>query len=620
MIEAYLKLRSQERISLLVILVLSIGLFAYTSYRASVLSFTYDESSTVLEYINRYYDYIFHRAPTATNHVLNSALMKFSSDLFGPTELILRLPNLFAHLIYLLFSFLLVWNIRNLNGYLKIAAFALLNFNPYLLDFFSLARGYGLAAGFTMSAIYFLYRHHQSASIFSFAMLLLSACLAVLSNFSVLNLFLGIIGLYACLSILNLLSGMRPSNLKVNFVLIVIFSLGLFFLIHQPIQELIERNELFFGGETGVWSDTIRSLINRSTYANDRASLVGIFLFAMMFILMSIHLVIQLIILKTDRISFGSKLFLLFVIILVGLEAQHLLFDTRFIIERTALFLYPLFISAVIFSLSEFQLIEAGMKKIALGSLALLMVLNSASAANDSYTLDWKHEAHSKQLMHALDAQARPYETILEIDWPYSVTCRFYAWLYEYRWLRITENASTAPYQSSDGPPPSPDMKLMKLAEVASLVNKPEKVIPMENELALVIFLEPKFTERSFQANVSTSEFTNSKKEYFNLFKVDVSELSDRESPLNFKAELNLNLGAGTEPNSTFLVCEIGGTLLKSSACSRGPNEKGQFSIRMFHRDMMDIRKGELKFYLWNRSKGEVSISNFSLSQFNNPN
>ena len=72
----------------------------------------------------------------------------------------------------------------------------MLNFNPFLLEFFALARGYGLGAGCMMMSmsLFFLWIKNQKTSwiIISFFM----AALAVLSNFIYLNYLASLIAVY----------------------------------------------------------------------------------------------------------------------------------------------------------------------------------------------------------------------------------------------------------------------------------------------------------------------------------------------------------------------------------------------------------------------------------------
>ena len=83
----------------------------------------------------------------ANNHPLNTALVMlttaFSDDVF-----LIRLPNVVAGVLYLVTAALVAS--KTTKPLLSLAVLAL---NPYLLEFFSLARGYGLAAALVMVAL-----------------------------------------------------------------------------------------------------------------------------------------------------------------------------------------------------------------------------------------------------------------------------------------------------------------------------------------------------------------------------------------------------------------------------------------------------------------------------------
>src|ERR1700758_5553931 len=132
-----------KNINVIVFALIVIALIVLDVYKALHTSFTIDESDTYLHWVNSsFMDIISYERPGTNNHILNTLLMKFSQALFGSSELALRLPNITAHFFYLLFSF------KIFTKYCKphaILFFVLINANPFLIDFFSLGRGYGFA-------------------------------------------------------------------------------------------------------------------------------------------------------------------------------------------------------------------------------------------------------------------------------------------------------------------------------------------------------------------------------------------------------------------------------------------------------------------------------------------
>jgi hypothetical protein len=617
MIDRFAGLRDPEKLCLSGILVLAIGLFSYTSYRAAVLSFTYDESSTVLEYVSWPYEYIFNRAPTATNHVLNTALMKFTSSIFPPSEFIFRLPNLLGHLIYLTFSFLLVWSLRKQTVWFALIGFVLLNFNPYLLDFFSLARGYGLAAGFTMMAIHMFHRYHQSSSAVHLFGTLLAAGLAVLSNFSLLNLFLGIVGLNLLLSTGEMLLTFRPRQIFVELIVSTFFGAVIFWLIRPPVSELIARNELFFGGDTGVFTDTIRSLVERSTFSdNEIHHLIAGSVLVSMVVIMLANGLIGFVTTPLKHLSFGIKMLLLVSIILVGLELQHLLFNTRFIIERTALFLYPLIISGFVFSLSELKMSGYEVKRSFGIVLASIFMINVVSASNLSYYHDWKYERNTKQLMTDLGKEEQPYEVYFGVDWPYSVTFRFYSWLYEYSWLRVIENPISVPYHNNESasyPAKHLDLQFLDTHTFTSNWLRSERSIVMDDGMVLAFYPKPDHTEKTLR-----TEFTDKWSEVTTkdmvLYFDSASHFMNPDSTINIRVEVFLKPLKANGVKDLRLIAELNGTVISSRIAERGMDQNAAHRCVLYHRDKVDSLEGVLKIYISNGKGRSFSVSNYSLT------
>jgi hypothetical protein len=104
---------------------------------------TIDEATTYLKFAgpsspNPYWQ------PHANNHLLNSILARVSTGWFGLSEFTLRLPNVLAGLAYIALAAFLAELLFG-RTLLAVLLFGLLVLNPFVLEFFSAARGYGLA-------------------------------------------------------------------------------------------------------------------------------------------------------------------------------------------------------------------------------------------------------------------------------------------------------------------------------------------------------------------------------------------------------------------------------------------------------------------------------------------
>ncbi len=204
------------RFSILGICLFFIG---YEILRAVRVPFTIDESSTYLNYLSSNILAVFD-LNSANNHLLNTVLAKITCSLGGSSEFILRLPNLLAYLIYLLFSFRILDRFIK-NKIIVVCGFLLLNANPYVLDFFSLCRGYGLSLAFLLAALFYFFSFLEKAiaspmdGYRDLSRSLAAALLAVLSNFSLLNVYLSL-AVFAILffMVLNLAEKHRPAAEK----------------------------------------------------------------------------------------------------------------------------------------------------------------------------------------------------------------------------------------------------------------------------------------------------------------------------------------------------------------------------------------------------------------------
>lgn len=186
----------------------------FAAARAALVPLTYDEAATYLRYIPSGFLSVFN-FEVATNHFLNTLLTKLFYLAGGNSELVLRVPNLAGYVMYMWFALLILRRVHH--RAIAFAGFLLLNLNPYVLDYFSLSRGYGMSLGFLMGALFFLLRfltrlQTGTAANRDLSRALLSGCGAVMASFSLLNVYLGVFGVgLAALITLNFITDAPPA-------------------------------------------------------------------------------------------------------------------------------------------------------------------------------------------------------------------------------------------------------------------------------------------------------------------------------------------------------------------------------------------------------------------------
>jgi len=127
-------------------------LFAINVFRAATQSITHDEALTYELFVAAPWSVVFNSFD-ANHHVLHTIICKFLVDLFGLSTLSLRLASLLGGLLYFWAVFRICERLFGATWFLPLST-ALLTLNPYLLDFLSAARGYGMAVAFFMLALW----------------------------------------------------------------------------------------------------------------------------------------------------------------------------------------------------------------------------------------------------------------------------------------------------------------------------------------------------------------------------------------------------------------------------------------------------------------------------------
>jgi len=143
-------------------LVVTLLLTAVNIYRAATRSIAGDEALTYHWYLSGGWSLIF-TSYSANNHVLYSLLAKASISLFPVSEFSLRLPALGAGILYLLAACRISAALcRSFPAYAL--CFLAISLNPLVLDFLSYARGYGLATAALLWAMYESIRDRSGAA------------------------------------------------------------------------------------------------------------------------------------------------------------------------------------------------------------------------------------------------------------------------------------------------------------------------------------------------------------------------------------------------------------------------------------------------------------------------
>ncbi len=436
---------------------LSVLLLIYTGFKSWNNSFTHDESFTYNHYVHLAIgDIILNKGPDIpNNHILNTLMMKGFDAAVGPSEFALRLPNWMAHCAFILFTYL--WLRKFRNTAMLLIGFAVMNLNIYLLDFFSLARGYGLSVSFMFISVYYLYNFLNNPKWISITWSFTAGALAVWSNFTLLNYYaalLAISGFYiAFLKLQNKNSIISNLELIKMTYFIIGITVFLVLLILVPLQT-IKGN--LFGPEVGFYQNTIRSLAFCTIRydVNNAVTLLSGFIFFIT--------IISGIIFLSDFIKKKYNLFrspslmilLLLLLAVISTQLQHLFFNTQFLENRTGLFYIVLF-NVCYVHLMHF-LIENYAYKLFFYITGFLypaiLIISFIFNFQLSGPQDWMYDSCTKSAVKLLSQDylnSRPPQEKVRLGatWIFEPALNFYRKKYNLIWLsEITRDDYHAPY------------------------------------------------------------------------------------------------------------------------------------------------------------------------------
>ncbi len=393
----------------LIFWVLTATLSIYVILRALVLSFTIDEAMTYNYVIDIWPDVV-----RANDHFLNTQAMKLTRWLFGDSEFALRLPNLLSFGLY-------AWGVyritKHINGiWIYSMAVVLLYAQPTLIEFFGLARGYGMGMGLWMLSMSFFLKAVQSkeSDLRNAHFSLVLGGLAISAYAALLNVYIAVIALLALNHILR--NRRERSN---------VFRNGLWALIVLPIPflartilellSLRKAEELYYGTESfSAWMDNTYGYFFAAGREWTFLHIIVTVIVSLL-VLWGAYQVLQ----RKDISRMYAWVFFIFVISNLGWVLEHLLFDSRLPQGRTNLVNYTLLLLLVTGSLENLDEYKNRWRRgwLTIGAvgtlgLAVLFIVQM----NLTYVIAWKFSAKMKEVSQHADDLTRYWHGLARME------------------------------------------------------------------------------------------------------------------------------------------------------------------------------------------------------------
>ncbi len=403
------------------------ALWCFVWGKALFISITHDEASTWFHHQGSQFFKCLWDANcwrSANNHLLNTLLWQQTTHWLGANEIGMRLPNVLAHLVFLGSSGFLVWQLGQ-RLWPSLAAFLLLNGNPFLLDFFALARGYGLCAAFVMLALAFWYLYWTRERMSWLMATCAALVLAVLSNFVALNVFVALAGVTLAINL--------RSDRKWQWRSAQVWggaTLLLAFMLHRPIRFLQAAGEFQYG-TNNLW-ESLETFVKNPLYSNQylgaatmpvaMAATFGAFLLSCVFLIRRWwhnH--------TEGAARFGLATCLAFGAGIVAMIIQHYGLGSVYLFNRTATPLMPLLAMALAAGL---LLLDARKAWVSVLSIVVFILVgwNLLRSANLRSCREWWYDENTKSVMLYMNdlGNARQQPVRLGVSWLFFPAGEFY--------------------------------------------------------------------------------------------------------------------------------------------------------------------------------------------------
>lgn len=364
-------------------LIICLLLCIYVVLRSIYVPIVHDEAVTFFNYINtgKFIPFINwgHHAD-ANNHVLNSAISHVFFKFFGSDLWVIRLASTLSLLILLIY----VWKISSFleNLYVKWGFIVSFLGSHYLIEFFSLSRGYGMSISFLIGAIYHLLwyvKNQKSIHLFGYSLMIL---LGLMANLTLVNTaFIGFT------LVLYILLAKRPHGVCLQQGLIT------FFLVFIPLLGAIltslkyqQLELLYYGQGDSYWEVTVDSFFQRFTLIENPYYLVYPIILPVL--LGCLYNVISSFVnSKWNSISDKANILAIFFfgnIIMSIIQTSFM--NVNYPEDRTALFFFPFLIGMVAFYADSIPKVRWMLIPF------LYLPLQFVFAINIDYNSFWKNE------------------------------------------------------------------------------------------------------------------------------------------------------------------------------------------------------------------------------------
>jgi hypothetical protein len=421
------------------------SVFILLIIKAITLPVVNDEAPTALTYIhNHVWQIMMYTDNWPNNHILNTLFVKLFVYLFGNNQLVIRLPNLLSFILYGIAIFRINKTVLKIDSFFFLPAALLFVSNQFVIDYFALCRGYGMASAMaTLSVSYLITGFGRSKDKHIWIAYSLSI-LASYANFTLL--------VFWCATSLMVVFYFIIERLSIKKILgpvMIMFMVTLLYmaLIANPIIKMHSTDEFQYWSSKGFYWETIYPFIKYSLGARHRflfptGHVIAAFIF-MTIIANCIFLFFHFKNSKYDPAGLRLPVFVSTVLLLtiagINILQCHIL-KVPNLHGRTALFFYPLFIIVFTAFLGVWPAVKARALQIFVACcFSFICIFHMSNTFKFNWVNDYYFDADTLNVLEFLKNQNGGKPVSLKTTWFCYGSFDYYVMTGKASWLELKE-------------------------------------------------------------------------------------------------------------------------------------------------------------------------------------
>lgn len=364
-------------------------LIVYIALRIIGVDITHDEAYS-FHNIKKYWYAEF--LCTGNSHWLNSAAIALSSFLTFENNYQIRWLTFISAIVFI--CAILYWTGSLKGRYSKLLAICLILLNPYVLDYFVLARGYALSMALESLSLMFFFYGFKQKSRKHISLSLAFACLSAISQYSFLFYLISFSVIYFYLIYFK-----SKDTLVKNlwFYLDAIVFLSSIVIIFLAVRFIGNCSNDYLGAGTYSLKDSLISFYNCLVYGSFNGNILVVLLISVLSCLLLLLSLLWGIAKVRHQNASYYYLSVIVCFVLVGILIAKYFFIGVFPEGRSALFLFPLICMVFIYFLDTVIKNVFFQNLLTLG-LSIMLLANFILSFNLNGTYDYREQNQSKRI------------------------------------------------------------------------------------------------------------------------------------------------------------------------------------------------------------------------------